>query len=272
MTIRGDIEASGGAEDVTFENLVSANGLPGVYAPTRDITIRGGSYGNTNRYQSQIYPSANGTHNYNFTIDGTTLHDVRSDDLANYHVECILVSDAIGAVIRDMHTYNCDVFDVSIGVFSDGIVSNVLVENNSFASTGNGTSLGLNTNTTSWNGLNVRNNSALAALRHPDCSNGCTNVRYSGNISPLPGYYPAACVAGVVYRHNVWTSGTNKCDASDKAVSDPGFANPGAGDLRIISSSPALNFGDTGNYPALDISGQARPMGTGPDAGAFEVG
>jgi hypothetical protein len=270
MTIRGDVEASGGAEDVTFENLTSANGLIGVYAPTRDITFRGGSYGNTNRYQSQIYPAANGTHNYNFTIDGTTMHDVRSDDLVNYHVECMLVSDAIGAVIRNMHTYNCDVFDVSIGVFSDGILSNVLVENNMFSSS-NGSGLGLNTNTTSWNGLNVRNNSSVSAIRHPDCSNGCSNVRYSGNISPLPGYYPAACVSAVTYSHNVWTGGTKTCSSSDKAVSDPGFVNAGANNLHLLASSPAINFGDTGNYPSLDIDGQARPMGPAPDAGADEA-
>jgi hypothetical protein len=174
--------------------------------------------------------------------------------------------------MRDMHTYNCDVFDVSLGVFSDGILSNVLVENNFFESTGIGSSLGLNTNTKSWNGLNVRNNSAVAALRHPDCSNGCSNVRYSGNVSPLPGYYPAACVSAVTYSHNVWTGGTNKCSASDKAVASAGFVNPGAGDLHLLASSPALNFGDTANYSGLDIDGQARPMGAAPDAGADEEG
>ena len=133
-------------------------------------------------------------------------------------------------------------------------------------------SLGLNTNTTSWNGLLVRNNSAVVAMRHPDCSRGCTNVRYSGNISPLPGYYPAACVAGVVYRDNVWTGGTNRCDSTDITVSSPGFVDAGSGNLHLTASSPAINRGDPTSFPATDIDGNVRPMGPAPDAGADEAG
>jgi hypothetical protein len=272
MTVRGDVAASGGAQDVTFDNLVSHNGVPGVYAPTRDITIRSGSYGNTLRYFMQVYPSANGTHNYNFTIDGTTLHDVRSDDLNAYHVACMLISDAIGAVVRNLHTSGCDVFEVELGVFSDGRLSHVLVENNFFTGTGKNVnaSLALNTNTKSWHGLNVRNNTALVPMRHPDCSQGCTNVRYSGNISPLPGYYPSACVPGVIYRHNVWTGSTRRCNSTDIAVSRVAFVRSTglARDLHLAKGSVAIGRGDPYNAPARDIDGQFRLRKHGVDAGA----
>jgi hypothetical protein len=263
MTIRGDIEASDGAEDVTFQNLVSQNGVPGIYAPTRDITIRGGSYGNTLRYFAQIYPAANGTHNANVVIEGITLHDVRSDDLNAYHVACMLISDATGAIVRRNRMFNCDVFDLELGVFSDGVLSNVLVENNFFTSDGAtvNSSLALNTNTTTWNGLNVRNNSARAPMRHPDCSHGCTNVRYSGNISPLPGFYPAACVPEVTYAHNVWTGGAKKCNKTDVAVANPGFVAPDGSppDLHLRTGSAAIGRGDPLNAPIADIDGQKRP-------------
>jgi hypothetical protein len=266
MTIRGDIEASDGAEDVTFQNLVSQNGVPGIYAPTRDITIRGGSFGNTLRYFAQIYPSSNGTHNANVLIDGVTLHDVRSDDLNAYHVACMLISDASGVIVRRIRTFNCDVFDLELGVFSDGVLSNVVVENNFFGSEGAtvNSSLALNTNTTTWNGLNVRNNSAVSAMRHPDCSHGCTNVRYSGNISPLPGFYPAACVPEVTYAHNVWTGGAKKCNKTDVAVANAGFVDPGGSppDLHLRAGSAAIGRGDPLNAPVGDIDGQKRPRVT----------
>jgi hypothetical protein len=266
MTIRGDIEASDGAEDVTFQNLVSQNGVPGIYAPTRDITIRGGSFGNTLDYFAQVYPSANGTHNLNVLIDGVTLHDVRSEDLNAYHVACMLISDATGLIVRRIRTFNCDVFDLELGVFSDGVLRNALVENNFFGSEGPtvNASLALNTNTTSWNGLDVRNNSALAAMRHPDCTNGCANVRYSGNISPLPGFYPAACVPEVTYAHNVWTGGAKKCSRTDIAVANPGFVAPDASppDLHLRPGSPAIGRGDPLNAPTIDIDGQKRPHPT----------
>jgi hypothetical protein len=270
MTIRGDAVASGGAEDVTFDNLTASNGVPGAYAPTTDITFRGGSYGNVINYKAEVYPSGNGTHNVNFTMDGTVLHDVRSTDLAAYHVECILVSDANGAVFRKLKTYNCDVFDLSLGVFSDGVLRNVLVENNFFASTGGtvSSSLGLNTNTTSWNGLTVRNNRSLVYMRHPVCSGGCSNVTYSGNVSPLVN--SGQCVAGVVYRYNVWTGTGQKCGGTDKAVGDPLFVNPGAADLHLRAGSPAIDAGDATGAPADDFDGDARPTGAAPDAGADE--
>jgi hypothetical protein len=225
---------------------------------------------------TQIFPSpSGGTHNYNFTMDGTTLHDITSDNLSLYHIACMAIADSIGAVVRRVHTYNCMVFDLELGVFADGQLSNVLVENNMFGNSGNpytnNASLALNTNTTSWNGLTVRNNSAVVAMRHPDCTNGCTNVRFSGNISPLPGWYPSACVAGVTYRNNVWTGGTNKCDASDQAVASAGFVNAAAGDLHLTVTSPAINAGDPLSYPADDIDGRARPLGGRPDAGANEA-
>jgi hypothetical protein len=47
---------------------------------------------------------------------------------------------------------------------------------------------------------------------------------------------------------------------------------PGSFDLHLAPGSPALNRGDPGTYPAPDIDGQSRPLGSGPDAGADEAG
>jgi len=271
MTIRGDVNAGGAANGVSFENLVSDNGALGVYHAS-NVAFRGGSYGGTNRYKSEIYPDGSWAHNANISITGVTIHDVRSDDLANYHVEGMLVSDGAGITISGNTFYNNDVFDLSIGAFGSASLSNITVENNAFASSAGpnfDSSLGINTNTTTWNGLNVRYNSALVYMRHPVCSGGCTNVSYAGNVSPL--VYASQCVAGVTYLNNVWTNASGaKCNASDKSVTSPGFVNPAVHDLHLTASSPAINAGNGTGYPAVDIDGQGRPMGGAPDAGADE--
>jgi len=106
-------------------------------------------------------------------------------------------------------------------------------------------------------------------MRHPVCSGGCTNVSYTGNVSPL--LYASQCVGGVTYSNNVWTNASGaKCNASDKSVASPGFVNPGAHDLHLTASSPAINAGNPAGYPAVDIDGQARPLGGAPDAGSDE--
>jgi len=38
----------------------------------------------------------------------------------------------------------------------------------------------------------------------------------------------------------------------------------------LSSTSPAIDAGNTADYPGLDVDGQARPMGGAPDAGADE--
>jgi len=272
LSIRGDVIAEGGANGVTFQHLVSDNGNLGVYHAS-NITFSGGSYGNTNRYKSEIYPDGSWQHNANITVTGVTIHDVRSDDLANYHVEGMLISDGNGVTISGNTFYNNDVFDLSIGVFGNASLANITVENNFFASSAGpkfDSGFSLNTNTTSWNGLNVRNNSSLTYMRHPICSGGCSNVRYSGNISPLPSV--SQCVSAVTYRDNVWVgAGGGVCNSSDIRASGPGFVNPGAHDLHLSVGSPAINAGAPTDYPTTDIDGQARPMGGAPDAGADET-
>jgi hypothetical protein len=121
FTIRGDVNAGGIANNVTFQNLISNNGVLGVHGGF-NISFIGGSYGNTNRYKAEIYPASGSVpwiHNQNILIKGVTIHDTHTDDLVCCHVEGILVSDGNGVTLDGNTFYNNDVFDLSIGAFCD---------------------------------------------------------------------------------------------------------------------------------------------------------
>jgi parallel beta-helix repeat protein len=51
---------------------------------------------------------------------------------------------------------------------------------------------------------------------------------------------------------------------------DPMFLNRAAGDLRVDSTSPAVDTGLSSYAPTTDFAGTARPQGRGPDIGAYE--
>ena len=77
------------------------------------------------------------------------------------------------------------------------------------------------------------------------------------------------CDSRIAYSYNVFQGGT--CSSTD-ANAPAGFRNPGALDLHLLAGSVAINRGNSGSYPGLDIDGQTRPMGGRPDAGADEAG
>ncbi len=52
-------------------------------------------------------------------------------------------------------------------------------------------------------------------------------------------------------------------------TNDPGFLNPSVGDFRLMAGSLALDNA-SGVFPATDIAGVARPIGSGADMGAYE--
>jgi hypothetical protein len=101
-----------------------------------------------------------------------------------------------------------------------------------------------------------------------------TNFRVVGNAMPYNG-----CVSGVTYAHDVVQDDMSRSCGTDKTVmgsawgvENIGFIDPANGNLNLKSGSPAINAGDSSNYPATDINGHARPMGPAPDAGADEAG
>jgi hypothetical protein len=63
--------------------------------------------------------------------------------------------------------------------------------------------------------------------------------------------------------------------ASGTIIADPQFVHytgDASGDYHLQSSSPAIDTGTTTGMPSTDFDGGHRPVGSGPDIGAYEMG
>jgi hypothetical protein len=209
-------------------------------------------------------------------IDGTVWQNFARCDTGD-HTECLQIEPADDLTIRNSIFKNCDTMDVNIAndlANSNSAAgyrapNNILIENNVFAeatdATGGGTFYALNirecTNCT------VRYNSWLQPPRMP---NGeiALNVKFIANVGPMT---DANCgVDGVAFAYNVWSELAAPCGPTDKVVTNLGFVSPAALDLHLLATSPAIDAGDPGSFPATDIDGNSRPRGAAPDAGADE--
>src|SRR5262249_23845586 len=54
------------------------------------------------------------------------------------------------------------------------------------------------------------------------------------------------------------------------AVPADNFVAPGS-DFHLLATSPAVDAGDASVAPAVDLEGNPRPVGAGPDLGAYEL-
>ena len=192
-------------------------------------------------------------------LDGVYIHDVTRSGNPDAHSECIQFTAGIRVAIRNSRFVNCSTQGVFLKEDAGGVIDAVLVENSWF-----GKISGINTLIFDDGVSNMiaRYNSFAQAPRLGG-GVGTSNIQAYGNVGVLAG-----CGQGVAYRNNVW-SGV-KCGGSD-LVASPGFVNLNGFDLRLTSTSPAINRGDPANYPPADIFGTARPLGGAPDAGAVEL-
>jgi hypothetical protein len=99
--------------------------------------------------------------------------------------------------------------------------------------------------------------------------NNVANISY-GNFPNPPG--------GMGCPDQVWYGGTLTYSLTEATFpgstnksGDPKFVDAANGDFTPGPGSPALDKGDPDDVPPFDIDGHARPLGAGPDIGAFEA-
>lgn len=250
--------AKPGANDVTFRNVRTSSLF---INSANNIRVIGGSVGPGENFDSQIGGSPAPV---NILIDGVYFHDwTRTDDS---HVECLQFGSGINVTIRNSRFANCATHDVFVRSWGPGYpLRNWVVENNVFDRTTDGYytfKVNGDLNESGCGTFLIRYNSAIQAMHAQDCPGGVTFI---GNLGPAQSCYGT-------FASNVWYGPrARRCNRSDRIVRDPRFVDARALNLRLQPTSPAINRGDSRRFPTHDITGQRRPLGGRPDAGAFEI-
>jgi hypothetical protein len=273
-------DASSPGNDLTFRNLRVKGPYAFYCASCSNVSLIGGTWG-PDTYQCRsglgsAHPEIQSAYTqvkraHGILIDGVAWQNFARCTSAD-HTECLQVEPADDLTIRNSIFRKCDTIVVNLANDLSNSKSaagydapnNVLIENNVFSVatdwTGGPTWYALNIRECS--NCTIRYNSWLQAPRMPDGETH-VNVKFVGNAGP---FNSAGCLGGVTFSHNVWQGAS--CSATDRNVANLGFTNPTALDLHLLAGSPAIDWGDTANFPAQDADGKTR-TGT-PDAGAYE--
>ncbi len=161
-----------------------------------------------------------------------------------------------------------------------------LVENNICADNG-----GRGVNVFSSDNVLIRNNTFYKNGRTPDLDSevsvaAASNVWVVNNIivprdgqratSVYDGDVAEYRVSNVVFANNLYFgSGKLPQRGESDLVADPKFVSPGndvnTADFRLQPGSPAIDRALPSDSPAFDVGGLPRPVGAGPDIGAWEA-
>ncbi len=219
------------------------------------------------------------------TFDNFDFHDVRATHEL-VHNECVF-SLGPSLTVRNSHFWNCATMDLFIergSWWDQPVYCCVTLENNVFEHT-------TSVDAGSWHHYSLGiHGGDMQELRNWRVVNNTFETAVSGGGTPAPGTVWAnniggwSCFPGATFANNVG----EKCSDSDRAVSPPsscappacsrrvaapyGWADPAAHDFRLTRGSPAINLGDPARATALDNDGYRRPLGSAPDAGAYEYG
>jgi hypothetical protein len=226
-------------------------------------------------YHSQIAPANGwGSGGNNFLFDGVLFHDFTRTS-SDVHIECLQVAGTSGMIIRNSKFKNCDVFDLSFTSYNNsGSVSNLTLENNEFATAGSGGYFAVNLQAISGTMLARFNSSTQAwVVQGSGALANTGQMTFTGNniVGGILDGSSGVCVSAsgsATYSYNI-TQGI-KCGSTDKNAA-PSFTNASSLDLSLASGAAAIDFVPlTVSAPSTDINGNARPQGSGYDAGAVE--
>jgi chitodextrinase len=253
------------AIDVTFRSVTTARfSIQG----SRSVRVLGGSAGPASDASNLIMAASTTARKppVGITLDRVKIQGYTRTGPPG-SVGCLDVRAASGLTIRNSRLFDCEDFGLrfSAGPYT-GTPRNVVVENNLFSCCRAGSrALYLDDETTpAWENLSIRNNS-LSGSVEIGSGGSAEHVAVYSNIALS---FAGCGAAGALVDYNVWGTGSS-CGPND-TVAPSGFADPAAQDFDLLPDAAAIDHGSLATAPAVDIDGQARPLGAAADAGAKE--
>jgi hypothetical protein len=264
--------------DVTLEGLTFDSGGQGVLTcyfggGNTNITLRRMDMCCNKDFQMVMFDTPNGE-NTNTVIEDSVFHD-QAQSTPGQHMECLYINGNKGITVRRNRFYRCRGTGSMFITMSGSTTTkptDVLVEQNVIE---NGLNAGDSGDLSSGS---VQENPGICGaglgpivFRYNfigpsawDCS-GAAHT-WTGNI--LTG----TCQASGTYRYNVQTG--QSCGTGDSvsatAQSSSNFVNLAGHNLRPASGAFQVDKADATDYPATDLDGTSRYLGSGPDAGPYE--
>ncbi len=281
---------------VTFKNIVTH----GLFIATDNVTVQNVVVGPTHACDAvaaglqedgvliATQVAAQGSA-HDISFDNLTVHDVdRWQDGIQSHGTCENHTDGMqffsgdGVTIENSHFYRNATSNILARPCCDGSpkLDNWTLENNEFGATlegGNGVLIGASAEGCNVStGFLIQNNVFSGESLRLGCTGTPAVVR--SNIFAIPSF--DNCAGGDrngTYSYNVFGSGADSsCTGSSHAKTcDPTWADPthASGNYDTAASDTcARDAADPVHFPALDIHGVSRPIGSAPDAGANEAG
>jgi hypothetical protein len=258
----GDVEV----EDAQDVLVVNGSGSGLWINNSRNVTIRGGSYGG--KYDKTPVMVGAYPESHDITFDGVDFHDAIATK-SDTHQECVMANNVQGLTFRNNLFRNCAYFGILISSCCGGQLPprDVLIESNVFERTyqwnTQGAPCSMMIGGVAINNLTFRNNTFQTPLCFSDTRH--VNTKFVGNLGAA-----GSCNDGVTYAYNVWTS--HRCSGTD--VQNAGvmsqFVNPAAHDWHLKAGASAIDKASPSDHPATDREGKTRSGA--PDAGAYEYG
>jgi len=221
------------------------------------------------------YPVGDGHHPKDVEIDDVVFHDVRRP-IPEAHSDCLQLTAGERVTVRRSRFYACADADI-IPKNDQGPISSLLIENNMFGAVTNEVSPAVNVSDTdgqSCGQVVIRFNSfERQGIRSTDIEE--CDISVYGNI-----LHALNCAGFSIdaFTYNVIETGTPDCeDGTNYRVpdGDVGYVDrddDSTFDLSLRPGSEAVDRGDPDRWPKTDQSGDDRPIGRAPDAGADERG
>lgn len=221
----------------------------------------------------------------NITWDGVIVRGVRATFAAD-HPDGVFMfrgggvstsTQWTGIVVRNSLFYNNECINWR---YNDANPAAVTFENNFFDSSVSGISgCGYYSISVASSTGTYRNNTVRGGIqvREGDCPANCGATRVWRSNILLGGWSNSGCsdLSGDTWNKNM-LDGSNRCSSNDTNTTTGALAFVGGSTypnaMFIGASSVAKDAGDAGSYPATDYLGTTRPVGAGPDVGAYEYG